>query len=247
MDDLAVGRAFRSLRIRHQLRQEDVARRVGVSSDVVSRLENGHLERLSFGTIRRLWAALGMVAEVDPRLSPAERAQLLDAGHAALVELALRRYRESGWQTVAEYTFNHFGERGSVDLLAWRPDRRALAINEIKTRIPDVQGTIAGSDRRERIVPAVVSRDRGWRPAVVGRILMLADTRATRRVVATHSGTFASTFPQRTRAAEAWIRDPAGPIAALWFLPYPTEARRYASRSRFRPSRRPITPPEAGR
>ena len=96
----------------------------------MSLIERGQLNRLSFATIRRVWASLGVTAEIDPRLSPAERAQLLDAGHASLVEQAVRHYRAAGWETVVEYTFNNYGERGSVDLLCWRPAESALAINE---------------------------------------------------------------------------------------------------------------------
>jgi transcriptional regulator with XRE-family HTH domain len=235
VDDRQVGRAFRSLRIRHGLRQIDVARRAGVSDDVVSLVERGQLERLSFSTIRRLWSSLGVAAEVDPRISLVDRSQLLDAGHASLVERAVRLYKAAGWEVVVEYTFNNFGERGSVDLLSWRPIERALAVNEVKTRLPDVQDVHAGVDRKARIVPAVVGRERGWQTTRVSRILIVADTRANRRVVADHAATFDSSLPRRGREVRAWLSAPLDAISGLWFLAYPNEARRYASRSRVRP------------
>lgn len=228
---------FRALRIRHGLRQADVARRARVSVDSVSLLERGHVERLGFAMIRRLWSALGVLAEVDARVPPAERAHLLDAGHATLVEQAVRLYRAAGWETLVEYTFNHFGERGAVDLLGWRASARALVITEVKTRLPDVQDVHATFDRKLRIVPDAVARDRGWRAARVGRVLIVADARTNHRVVAAHAATFASSFPDRGRAARAWIRDPDRDLSAIWFLPYPNEARCYVGRSRVRPRR----------
>lgn len=238
MDDRQLGRAFRSLRIRRGLRQVDVAARARTSADTVSLLERGQLERLGFSMIRRLWSALGVAADVDPRLSPAERAQLLDAGHAALVERAVQLHQGAGWETIVEYTFNHFGERGSVDLLCWRSSRRALGVIEVKTRLPDVQELHATFDRKTRVVPLAVARERGWHAERVGRLLIVADTRANRRIVGTHAATFDSSFPDRGRAARTWLQDPDRGVSALWFLPYPNEARRYASRSRFRPRNR---------
>ena len=222
------------MRIRRGLRQRDVGERASVSEDVVSLLERGQLERLSFSTIRRLWSSLGVAAELDPRLSPADRTQLLDAGHASLVEQTVREYRPGQWEAIVEYTFNHFGERGSVDLLCWRAADRTLAVNEVKTRLPDIQDVHAGIDRKARILPTIVERERGWRPILVGRILIVADTRANRRVVGEHPETFETSFPARSREARAWLSVPDRPLSALWFMSYPNDARRYASRSRVR-------------
>jgi len=234
MNDRQVGRVFRAMRIRRGLRQADVARRAGADAGALYLLERGVLQRLSLPMLRRLWAVLGVDIDIEPRLSPAERARLLDAGHAALVERAVRAYRAHGWETVVEFTFNRLGERGSVDILAWHADSQALALNEVKTRLPDIQELHATFNRKARVVPALASGDRGWRARRVGRLLIVADTSTNRRTVAAHEATFAASFPARTVDARRWLAAPLADLAALWFLPYPAGVRSYEGRRRVR-------------
>ena len=59
MDDIRVGMALRSLRLRAGLRQIDVARAAGVSQSLVSAVECGRLATLPVGTLRRIFAAVG--------------------------------------------------------------------------------------------------------------------------------------------------------------------------------------------
>jgi hypothetical protein len=40
------------------------------------------------------------------------------------------------WQVVVEYTFNHYGDRGSVDVVAWHAGAGALLLVEVKSE-PD--------------------------------------------------------------------------------------------------------------
>jgi transcriptional regulator with XRE-family HTH domain len=54
MHDLQIGRAARALRHRLALRQVDVADRVGLGHDVISRLERGRIEGLTVRTLRKL-------------------------------------------------------------------------------------------------------------------------------------------------------------------------------------------------
>jgi hypothetical protein len=67
-----------------------------------------------------------------------------------------------GWQTVLEYTFQHFGERGSVDVLAWRPDVRALLLVEVKPDLDDLQDMLSALDRKARLVPRLIATERAW-------------------------------------------------------------------------------------
>ena len=237
MNDAQVGRVFRAMRIRRGWRQEDLSERAKVGSDAVGLLEHGHIERLSVRAIRRVWGALGIVVDLDPRISPAERAMLLDAGHATLVERAAAAFQDGGWETVVEFTFNWRGERGSVDLVAWHAREPALAVNEIKTRMPDIQELHSSFDRKVRIVPGLLAEQRGWRPEHVGRFLIVADTSTNRRVVRGHSATFRSSFPGDSRQARGWILDPMVDRAAVWFMPYPAGTRSYDVLRRARPRR----------
>ena len=38
----------------------------------------------------------------------------------------------AGWEVVPEATFNEFGERGSIDILAFHPKHGALLVVEVK-------------------------------------------------------------------------------------------------------------------
>ena len=62
---------------------------------------------------------------------------------------------------MVEYTFNHYGERGSVDVVAYHAGHRALLIVEVKTRLTDLQAFLASFGRKLRVVPALVRDDRG--------------------------------------------------------------------------------------
>ena len=118
-----------------------------------------------------------------------------------------------------EYTFNHFGERGSVNIVAWHPSRRALLIVEVKTRLLDVQELLATFDRKCRIVPSLLRRQRAWNPVIIGRLLVVADGTSQRRVVRAHAHTFEATLPDSARRVRSWLRDPVHPLAAIWFVP----------------------------
>ena len=47
--------------------------------------------------------------------------RLLDAAHAASSTASSPILVANGWEVVPEATFNRFGERGSIDVLAWHP------------------------------------------------------------------------------------------------------------------------------
>jgi hypothetical protein len=126
--------------------------------------------------------------------------------------------RADGWETTAEYTFNHFGDRGSVDVIGWHTAHRALLIVEVKTVLVDVQDVLAALDRKCRVVPPLLARDRGWRARAVGRMLVIRDATAARTVVRRHARTFDSVLPRRATDAREWLRAPGGPIGAVWFM-----------------------------
>jgi hypothetical protein len=116
-------------------------------------------------------------------------------------------------------TFNNFGDRGSADIVAWHPATRTLLIIEVKTRIGDVQATASTFERKVRILPGVLAREEGWDPAVVGRMLVIADTRANRAIVREHQQIFASIWPELTAATRRWIRKPTSAATATGGMP----------------------------
>lgn len=216
---------IRRARVRKGWRQADVEAACGVDQTTISLIEDGRIERCTVRTVRLVGDAVGIPLELLARISPAEAAQLLDEGHAALVELVLRLLHESGWETIAEFTFSHYGERGSVDIVAWHATTRTLLIVEIKTRLIDLQELLATLDRKVRLAPQLLARQRGWVPQRIARLLVVEEGATARRVVAEHRTIFDSAFPARSRQVRRWLATPSDPLSGLWFLSSTTHSR----------------------
>jgi transcriptional regulator with XRE-family HTH domain len=235
VDDLAIGRLIRLTRIRRRLRQEDLAAAAGVSRATVSRLERGRVRPLQVGTIRALCEALGLRVVISLRGEAGELDRLSGEHHSAMHEEAARLFDAlPAWVDQAEVTFSVWGERGSIDILAWHAATRSLLVIELKTELVDVQDALMRLDRKERLA-ATVARERGWEPATVSVWLLVAESSTNRRRVAEHAAVMRSRLPADGRAVAAWLRRPAGRIAALSFL---SSARRENARQALAPVRR---------
>jgi transcriptional regulator with XRE-family HTH domain len=218
VDDVRLGRLLRAVRRRSGKRQIDVAAAAGVSQQTVSRLERGHLQSMSLGTARRIVRSLEVSLDVSARWRGAAGDRLLDDAHARLVEIVLNELRDLGYECLVEYTFNHFGERGSVDVVGWQARSHGLVVAEIKSELVDTQQMNASLDRKVRLVPRLLAADRRWRAEHVARVLALPDRTAVRDAVKRHRSTFDATAPARNRELRAWLREPDGDIGAIWFL-----------------------------
>lgn len=217
MDDRRVGRLVRAARIKKRWRQSDVEAACGIDQTTVSRIEIGRLDGVTLRSIRTVANCVGVRLELQPRMTAAEVTRLLDAGHARLADSVVALLRAGGWTVIVEYTFSHYGERGSVDIVAWRAATRALLIVEIKTRLLDVQELLSTLDRKCRLVPQLLAQERGWIPTVVGRVVVVEDAAAARRVVRSHAATFDVALPARAWRVRSWIADPQGALAGIWF------------------------------
>jgi transcriptional regulator with XRE-family HTH domain len=218
VNDLAVGRLLRLARGRRRLRQADVARIAGVHQGTVSLAERGQLGALTVRTGRSIASALEIDLQFEPRWRGPALDRLRDAGHAAAVEAVAGELARHGWDVLIEVGFSRYGERGCVDVLGWRADRRALLIVEVKTSLVDLQATLGAIDRKRRIVPGELARERGWRPAATGVVLVVVDSSTARDVAARHRSTFESALPGRTVAVRHWLESPTGDLRGLWFL-----------------------------
>jgi transcriptional regulator with XRE-family HTH domain len=218
VEGIRVGAAVRAVRLRRGLRQSDVARIAGVSQTTVSLVERGHLDSLTLARLRAVSRAVDIWLQFEPRWRGADLPRLLDERHATLVELVVADLRRHGWEVRVEYSFNVRGERGSVDVLGWLPDPRVLLIIEVKTQIVDVQEMLSAFDRKRRVVPAAVSTEPGWRPNLMGRLLVLPEETRVREAVARHAEVFAATLPSRNVEIKRWFRKPETAIAGIWFL-----------------------------
>jgi hypothetical protein len=107
---------------------------------------------------------------------------MVNARHAAMYEAAALMFRlYSGWTTAPEVSFNIYGERGAIDVLAWHASQQALLVVELKTEIVDVQGLLGAVDRYRRLAPQI-ARERGWRPSTVSTWVAIAAGRSNARV-----------------------------------------------------------------
>ena len=219
MDMVRFGRGIRALRLRRRWRQIDLAAGARVSRQLVARVERGLGDTVPPRKLQAIATALG--ARLDIRLSWNGEAldRLLDGAHALLVEAVATVLRRAAWEVAVEVTFYIHGERGSIDLLAWHPSTRVLLVVEVKSIVPDIQAMLASLDRKVRLARQI-ALDRGWSPVAVGKLLVIGDTRTSRRRVQSLSQTFATTFPARGAEVRRWIERPTAeqPLAGLLFL-----------------------------
>jgi len=220
MDDQRFGAAIRAARIRRGWRQCDLAAAAQVSDATVSRIERGHLDALTFRIVRRVAAVLEVRLDVQPRSRSGDLDRIASARHAGLAEAVLERLsRYPGWSVRPEVSFGIYGERGVVDLLAWHAGRRALLVVELKTEIVDV-GELLGTLDRKRRLGREIAASLGWRPAVVGAWLIIAEGMTNRRRVDAHRATLRGALPDDGRRARGWLAEPSGEIRALGFFSY---------------------------
>lgn len=125
-------RAIRYLRRREGLRQADLAARANVSGPTISRVERGLVRGVPLGTIESVAAALGASVDLTVRWQGEQLDRLIDAAHAWLQQDAAASLTAANWTVRPEVSFNHFGDRGRVDLLAFHPGTGIVLVVEVK-------------------------------------------------------------------------------------------------------------------
>lgn len=193
-----------------------------MSRQAVSRVECGLLASVNVRTIARILEALDATGDLVVRWRGEQLDRLMDADHAALVQATVDLLHSLGWLVRVEVSFNHYGDRGRVDVLGFHPATATLLVVEIKSVLGDVQDTVGRLDVKARLGPTLASSV-GWpEPRHCSRALVLGDSRATRRLVAALDAVFGS-FRPRGRHAMAWLRHPSSPapVGLLWFVKLP--------------------------
>jgi hypothetical protein len=191
-----------------------------VSVAAHSMIENGRLEGLTVRTIRRALMPLDIPLDWDGGWRRPELARLRDADHSVLADAWARWLELNGWLVRPEVSFNRYGDRGRIDLLAYHPIARALLVIEAKTAIVDVQELLGTLHVKARVA-RFVAGELGWHPLSVVPCLVVADASTARRRIHEHDALFAR-FSLRGPAAVRWFRQPGGrPEAILIFRKLP--------------------------
>jgi len=126
----------------------------------------------------------------DAGFRGAELARRRDADHALLNEWLARRLGALAWLVEPEVSFNRYGDRGRIDLLAYQPVARLLLAVEVKTVIADVQELLGGLHMKQRIALGEAQRF-VWDPVAVVPMLIVMDGTTNRRRVNAHARLFA--------------------------------------------------------
>lgn len=247
MDDLAIGRVFRALRIRLGWPQSTAAAKAGISTTSYSEIERGWIDRVPIGKLRKVAAIYEVRLVIEPRWRGATLDRAFSSRHAAMAEAVTRLLVDAGWEVRPEVSFNYFGERGVVDLVAWHAGSKTLLLVELKTELADVNDLLAVTDRRRRLAATIVEPF-GWEPRQVAQWVVLADSRTNRRRAGEHRAILRAAFPADGRAITGWLAKPRHALAALWFLPDSAgSAVRQRRAPRLRVSRRPPSVGVAGK
>jgi transcriptional regulator with XRE-family HTH domain len=230
-----VGRLFRMVRIRRGWRQEDVAVKSQLDRSSIARIEAGETERFHVGSLRRHAAALGFRLEITLIGRGGEPTRLLDEEHAAVVEYGARELIERRWTVEAEASYNEFGERGRIDILAHHPVSDELLIVEVKTELVDLQQLFGSLNVKLRLARRIAAK-RHREVRSVSVMVAAADTTSTRAAVAAHPTLFGG-YPLRGHAVAAWLQRPTSGARLLWLV---TAAR--AGRTSWIAGRRRVSP-----
>ena len=245
MRDEQIGRFVRRLRHRRGWRQVDVSQRARRPRSALVDLEAGRIGRLAVDAIRDFVEALGGRLTIEATSGASDPRLLIDAGHAFLQEHWKRRLERWGWLVRAEVSFNRYGDRGRIDLMAFHPATGILLVIEIKTVLWDIQALLGSLDIRVRVAP-LVARQLGWQPRVVVPVIVFGAATTVRRRLQHHAALFAP-FELRGREAISWLRNPTKPpTGAIILTKLPDVAMGDGRRAGRRRVRRPVALPRSG-
>jgi hypothetical protein len=162
---------------------------------------------MTVASLRRCLAVLEARLDLQPRWRGAELDRLLDEGHARLQSAWAARLLRWGWETRAEASFNHYGDRGRVDLLAWHAASGVLLVVEVKTEVADIQSLLGRMDVKQRVAHQLAA-GAGWpRPRLVVGAIVVSDTTTNRRRLRAVDALLVA-YPRRGKRAISWLRRP---------------------------------------
>ena len=145
------GSDLRLLRRRRGWTQRRLAAEAKVSRWAVAAVEGGRASDLHLDRLTAIVTALGGYLSVRILDQGETLDRLRDRRHAALVDTMVQRLTAEGWEVATEVSFNVFGERGAIDILAFHRATGTLLVVEVKTVVPDIGGLQCSLDRKVRL------------------------------------------------------------------------------------------------
>jgi transcriptional regulator with XRE-family HTH domain len=228
------------------MRQEDAGVAAKLSRSKISRIERGQIAAMTIGDLDRAVTSLGATLELRLRWKGEYLDRLLDEAHARLVEVLVAMLRASGWEVAVEVSYSIWGERGSIDILAYHRLTGIVLVVEVKSVVPDSQALLHGLDRTTRLARQI-AEERGWRVQHVARLLVVGASATSRRRIARLASTYEAAFPARGGDVRKWLRRPTGTLSGLLFVAYAHGVRgRDAAVSRQRVRRKRVAPSVPG-
>jgi transcriptional regulator with XRE-family HTH domain len=243
VDWIRAGVTVRALRIRAGETQDQLSARARVSRHVVSAVELGRADQVRLAEFDRVVAALGASVDLRIRWRGEQLDRLLDEAHALTVAAAVERLARLGWETALEASFSIWGERGSIDVLAWHPATGTLLVVEVKSVIADLQSLLHGLDRKTRLAPEIAAA-RGWRARSIARLVVVAESPTSRARVTRHASILDAALPRRGADLRRWMASPTGPMSGLLFLSNAAGRRTTTPIWRRERAHRPSRPPD---
>ena len=199
--------------------------RVGPASrpSLVSRIERGQIASIPLARARRVSDVLR-----DPA-----RCRRIVAGRRARTRPERSSRVDGGRRARAVRGGDGLGDRigGLVLDLRRAGDHRHRGLargdaNAADRGAEDRARRSAGTDRDDGPAPTARPQDRRGTRMAAGAVatwVILADTRTNRRHVARHGRLLRGAFPANGHGMRRWLRKPEGAVAALSFLPYPSD------------------------
>jgi hypothetical protein len=181
-------------------------------------VERGRIGDINVDTLRAVAAVVDASIQVEVRWQGGALDRLLDERHASLLGATVVMLGRHGWTAEVEVTYSHYGERGSIDILAGHERARIALAVEVKAELVSIEATLRKLDEKVRLAGAI-ARDRfGWRPGHVARMLVLPSSTTERRRAARHVLVLDAALPVRQDELRAWVSRPAGSVNGLLFV-----------------------------
>ena len=201
-----------------------IRRRVGVTQAsgptsrwITQEVEGGRAGQLKVDVVRRYFARLGAKAQLNISWEGAALDRLLDERHAQVVDAVARVLRGYGFQVMTEYSFNDYGDRGSIDVFGASDEARAVFVGEAKSEWGSLEETLRRQDVKRRLAPKLAAEAFGWSPQAIANVLAFPDESTARRIAVRYNAALGG-YPARSREVRAWLRQPTGNFAGIWFL-----------------------------